>query len=179
MAAQPPPRVLEPATSKVADLFSRLKDGAASPSFHSGVLRAALKEQKRIIGAPDAPDPRFLFSENLNPGDTVCMEEVVVVREPNLQHRSIALQTRASFALNLALTLSLTFLLALAAARTLALTPTYPTSPGAPPSPRKGSRAASAATACAAPSAPPFSHSSQSRRPSRGRRRSPTSRAPT
>ena len=97
MAAQPPPRVLEPATSKVADLFSRLKDGAASPSFHSGVLRAALKEQKRIIGAPDAPDPRFLFSENLNPGDTVCMEEVVVVREPNLQHRSIALQTRASF----------------------------------------------------------------------------------
>ena len=71
--------------------------GAASPSFHSGVLRAALNEQKRVAGAPDAPDARFLFSENLNPGDTVCMEEVVVVREPNLQHRSIALQTRASF----------------------------------------------------------------------------------
>ena len=60
-------------------------------------------EQKRVVGAPNAPDPRFLFSENLNPGDTVCMEEVVVVREPNLQHRSIALQTRASFALNVAL----------------------------------------------------------------------------
>ena len=78
-------------------------------------------EQKRVVGAPDAPDPRFLFSENLNPGDTVCMEEVVVVREPNLQHRSIALQTRASFALNLALTLSLTLLLALPMTLTLTL----------------------------------------------------------
>ena len=27
-------------------------------------------EQKRVVGAPDAPDPRFLFSENLNPGES-------------------------------------------------------------------------------------------------------------
>ena len=71
--------------------------GAASGSFHSGVLGAALKEQARSASAPDAPAPRYLFNEHLRAGDTVCFEEVVAVREPNLQHRSIALQSRASF----------------------------------------------------------------------------------
>jgi hypothetical protein len=70
---------------------------ATSGSFHAGVLGAALKEQARVVGAPNAPPPTYFFDEQLNAGDTLCFDEVVAVREPNLQHRSVALQTRASF----------------------------------------------------------------------------------
>ena len=39
---------------------------------------------------------RMWFDEDLPAGLTVCFDEVVVVREPNLQHRKLMLQTRSS-----------------------------------------------------------------------------------
>ena len=69
---------------------------SSSGSFHSGILGTVLEEQARVSGHESAPRPRFLFDEDIRAGDTFCFEEVVAVHEPNLQHRSVNLQTRAS-----------------------------------------------------------------------------------
>lgn len=69
---------------------------SSSGSYHYGILGAVLEEQARVSGHESASRPRFLFDEDIKAGDTFCFEEVVAVHEPNLQHRSINMQTRAS-----------------------------------------------------------------------------------
>lgn len=62
----------------------------ASTSFHGGLLGAVLS------AARTSGNVTLHFDEELPAGTTVCFEEAVVVNEPNLQHRSMGLQTRAS-----------------------------------------------------------------------------------
>ncbi|KAL1520535.1 hypothetical protein AB1Y20_022111 [Prymnesium parvum] len=70
-------------------------------SYHGGLLGAILHEHRRVWseahGVPPAREKlRLWFDEDLRAGDTLCFEEVVIVRETNPQHRKLALQTRAS-----------------------------------------------------------------------------------
>ena len=61
--------------------------------YHAGVLNALLTEyEQRSRGM--ASRPRFLFDGHATAGTTFCMEEAIVVKEPNLQHRKIYLQVR-------------------------------------------------------------------------------------
>ena len=69
--------------------------------YHRGTLETALEEYYRRpqlgASAPHAKrSPHFWFEEDLTAGQTFCFEEVVVVREPNLQHRKLTFQTRSS-----------------------------------------------------------------------------------
>jgi len=61
--------------------------------YHAGVLNALLTEyEQRSRGM--ASRPRFFFDGHVTAGSTFCMEEAIVVKEPNLQHRKIYLQVR-------------------------------------------------------------------------------------
>ena len=69
--------------------------------YHRGTIDAVLSEYHRHaqLGASSAhaaTSPRFLFEADLAAGMTVCFDEVVVAREPNLQHRKLIYQTRSS-----------------------------------------------------------------------------------
>lgn len=69
--------------------------------YHRGTLEATIRELGRHpqIGAtspPIAEPTHFFFDEDIASGMTFCFDEVVVVREPNLQHRKLILQTRSS-----------------------------------------------------------------------------------
>ena len=79
-------------------------------SYHGGLLRVVTGEMRRRRrtregGAPaerladavtDAEPVAYLYDEDLPAGGTVCFEEAVVAREPNLRDRKMQLQTRAS-----------------------------------------------------------------------------------
>ena len=56
---------------------------------------AAFKPRDAAAEAPRR-SARVWFEEDIRAGDTFCFEEVVVAREPNLQHRKLYLQTRSS-----------------------------------------------------------------------------------
>ena len=69
--------------------------------YHRGTIESVLEEYRRRpqwgAATPPATDAtRFFFEEDLSAGMTICFDEVVVVREPNLQHRKIVFQTRSS-----------------------------------------------------------------------------------
>lgn len=72
-----------------------------STAFHGGLLGSVLQEFRRVWSQQhsvpvDKEKVRIWFDEDIQTGDTFCFEEVIVVREPNAQHRKLALQTRAS-----------------------------------------------------------------------------------
>ena len=75
---------------------------AAPHGYHRGTLETVLEEYRRHpqLGAteppPDLDPPRIWFEEDLAAGMTLCFDELVVVKEPNLQHRKLTLQTRSS-----------------------------------------------------------------------------------
>ena len=69
--------------------------------YHRGTIETVIEEYRRHpqLGAstpPAAPPPRYFFEEDLPAGMTICFDEVIVVREPNLQHRKLTYQTRSS-----------------------------------------------------------------------------------
>jgi hypothetical protein len=69
--------------------------------YHRGTLDTVISEYQRHaqLGAASPPAemaPTLHFEEDLPAGMTICFDEVVVVREPNLQHRKVNLQTRSS-----------------------------------------------------------------------------------
>jgi hypothetical protein len=65
----------------------------AQQGYHAGVLNALLTEYEQR-GRGMASRPRFFFDGHVTAGSTFCMEEAIVVKEPNLQHRKIYLQVR-------------------------------------------------------------------------------------
>ena len=78
------------------DVWSKMPDG-----YHRGTLESVLDEYRRhrqLDGTrpPSAERVQYLFDEDMASGTTYCFDEVVVVREPNLQHRVLPLQTRSS-----------------------------------------------------------------------------------
>lgn len=77
-------------------LWDKMPEG-----YHRGTIETVLEEYRKHpqLGAstpPGAPHPRMFFDEDLTAGMTICFDEVIVVREPNLQHRKIPYQTRSS-----------------------------------------------------------------------------------
>lgn len=72
-----------------------------SRGYHSNLLSAVLAEYARVLtrtghGSAASGMPRFFFDADASAGTTFCMEEAIIVREPNLQHRKLFLQTRSS-----------------------------------------------------------------------------------
>lgn len=70
-------------------------------SYHHGLLGAVVKEYqqqwlKATGGTGPVPEPSLMFDGDIPAGTTFCFEEVIVVKEPNLQHRRLGLQTRSS-----------------------------------------------------------------------------------
>lgn len=71
---------------------------AAKPEgYHRGVMNSVLSEYRRHHAHNEhSMSPELLFDEDVAAGITFCFDEVVIVREPNLQHRKLFLQTRSS-----------------------------------------------------------------------------------
>ena len=74
---------------------------AMPQGYHRGTLESVLEEYHRHaqLGA-SAPPPdlpvKLWFEDDLAAGMTLCFDELIVAKEPNLQHRKLALQTRSS-----------------------------------------------------------------------------------
>ena len=72
----------------------------SNASYHGGLLGAVLDEHRRVWsdhhGVNSGDKVRIWFDDDINAGDTLCFEEAIVVRETNLQHRKITLQTKSS-----------------------------------------------------------------------------------
>ena len=69
--------------------------------YHRGTIEAVLEEYRRhtqldsVVPPPELP-VKYWFEEDIAAGMTFCFDELVVVKEPNLQHRKLTLQTRSS-----------------------------------------------------------------------------------
>lgn len=69
--------------------------------YHRGTMETVVEElhrQPQLGNAePHPPLPiNYWFEEDIAAGMTFCFEELVVVKEPNMQHRKLMLQTRSS-----------------------------------------------------------------------------------
>ena len=69
--------------------------------YHQGIFGTVMSEYWRHWqggkwAARVGTKPRMLFDSDIAAGITFCFDELVAVREPNLQHRKLFLQTRSS-----------------------------------------------------------------------------------